>query len=77
MLCDGELKRIWSCRVGQWLVTEPDSRQLQCVVEPETPATCEALCLPAEIDRGDLLALVPELPTDREPRLAIEGALGA
>lgn len=77
MLCDEELKRIWSCRVSQWLAAGPDSRQLQCVAEPKTPATCEALSLPAEIDRRDLLALVPELPTDREPRFAIEGALGA
>ena len=59
------------------LLQDPDSRQLPSLAEPETPPTCEALWLAAEVDRGDLLALVPELPTDRKPRLAIDGALTA
>ena len=75
MVCDGELKRVWSCRVSQWLAAGPDNRQPPCLAEPETPATCEALWLPAEVDRRDLLSLVPELPTDRKPHLAIDASL--
>ena len=73
MVSDGE--RVWSCRVSQWLAAGPDNRQPPCLAKPETPATCEALWLPAEVDRRDLLSLVPELPTDRKPHLAIDGSL--
>ena len=75
MVCDGKLKRVWSCRLSQWRAAGPNSRQLPCLAELETPATCEALWLSAEVDRRDLLALMAELPTDREPRLAIDDAL--
>jgi len=57
-----------------------DTLLLACEVNleklPPAPADRQPLELPAEVDGGDLFALVPQLPRDGQPGLVIECPLG-